>query len=159
MGPSSDRPGCVRCAFPRWDERSGVHSRRAPQNEWLLPRSEIHTLDLPDGSFFRSPRLCTMRISPLGRTIRCSQSARSPERMASSAVRNTYSRSSRWVLLQIAQAVYDAHFPVGTNDPVFTVGALPRTNGFFRGPKYILSIFWVDYFAHYRQVNGAFLWR
>src|SRR6266478_3093793 len=67
--------------------------------------------------------------------------------------------SSRRVFPQIAQAVYDAQFPVGTNDPVFTVGALARTNGLFRGPKYILSIFRVDYFAHYRQVNGALLWR
>jgi hypothetical protein len=44
--------------------------------------------------------------------------------------------------------VYDTQFPVGAKDPVFTVGALARTNGLFRGPKYIFSILRVDYFAH-----------
>src|SRR6202035_1073109 len=32
-------------------ERSGVHSRRARQNERPLPRSEIHILDLQGGLF------------------------------------------------------------------------------------------------------------
>jgi hypothetical protein len=64
MNLFSNRPSCARRAVPRWDEGSGVHSRRARQNERL-----------------------------------------------------------------------------------------------FRSPKYILSILRVDYFAHDRQVNGAFLRR
>src|ERR1700757_1425675 len=41
---------------------------------------------------------------------------------------------------------------------MFTVGALPSTNGLFRDPKYILSILRVDHFAHRRNVNGSFRW-
>src|SRR5258708_5653699 len=58
----------------------------------------------------------------------------------------------------LIQQVHNANFSVGTNDPVFTVGALPGTNGLFRDPKYILSILRVDHFAHCRNVNGSFRW-
>src|SRR4029077_7670243 len=69
MSPSSNRPSCVRHAVPRWDEGSGVHSRRALQNERPLPRSEIHILD-PQGGLFRSLSLGQWGLS-LASASRC----------------------------------------------------------------------------------------
>src|SRR4029077_12828989 len=69
MSPSSNRPSCVRHALPRWDEGSGVHTLRARQNEWPLPRSEIHTLD-PQGGLFRALSLGQLGLS-LASAPRC----------------------------------------------------------------------------------------
>jgi hypothetical protein len=50
-------------------------------------------------------------------------------------------------VFQIAQAVYDPHFPAGTKNPVFTVSSRSRMNGLSRYPKYNLSIVRVNHFA------------
>src|SRR5580658_6004767 len=53
----------------------------------------------------------------------------------------------------------DAYFPIGTNEPMFTVGTRPRTDSLFCCPKYNLSIIRMELFPHDRYVHGAHLWR
>src|SRR4029077_9376738 len=53
----------------------------------------------------------------------------------------------------------DAHFPIGTKEPMLTVGARPRTNGLFCCPKYSLSIIGMDHVPYFCNVKGAHLWR
>jgi hypothetical protein len=51
----------------------------------------------------------------------------------------------------------DAYFPAWTNQPMFTVSPRPRTDSFFRCPKYNLSIIRMKHFPHYRYIHGAHL--
>src|SRR5580658_8959870 len=52
-----------------------------------------------------------------------------------------------------------AHFPIGTKEPMLTVGACPRTNSRLSCPKYSLSIIGMDHFFYFRNIKGANLRR
>src|SRR6202035_1366179 len=52
----------------------------------------------------------------------------------------------------------DTYFPIGTNEPMFTVSTRARTNSLVCCPKHSLSVVRMDRFAHFRYIKGAHLW-
>src|SRR5579862_6470302 len=63
------------------------------------------------------------------------------------------------VLLQISQAMYNADFPVGKKQAMFTIDVHPGPNGLVCYPKHSLTILGVDSLGHGRECNRAFPWR
>src|SRR5580658_560220 len=73
---------------------------------------------------------------------------------------------SRYVSLRIAwhrapalgsYALDCAHFPIGTNDPKFSVGAYSGNKVLVHSPVERLAIFRVDHRAYRRQIHRTFL--
>src|SRR5260370_2393441 len=57
----------------------------------------------------------------------------------------------------VTQAMYDAHLPVRAEEPMFTVGARPRSNSLLSGPKHSLAIVGVEHITYCRYVHRAYL--
>src|SRR5690242_687174 len=53
----------------------------------------------------------------------------------------------------------DAYFPIGTNEPMFTVSTRPGTDSLFCCPKYNLTIIRMKHLPHYRYVHRTHLGR
>jgi len=55
--------------------------------------------------------------------------------------------------------MYDAHLPVRAEEPMFTVGARPRSNILLSGPKHSLAIVGVEHVTYCRYIHRAYLRR
>src|SRR5260370_3406740 len=59
----------------------------------------------------------------------------------------------------VTQAMYDAHLPVRAEEPMFTVGARPRSNSLLSGPKHSVAIVVVEHVTYCHYIHLAYLWR
>src|SRR6201995_2067931 len=55
--------------------------------------------------------------------------------------------------------MYEAHFAIGAEEPMFTVGARPRSDSLHCFPKHSLAIVGVDHFADCHDIHRVYLRR